>query len=99
MERAQIDKAYEPGQAEPAWVQRWLDAQVFGPQPGRGDDPSPFVVLLPPPNVTGVLHMGHVLANTLQDVFVRYYRMRGREALWWPGTDRARRRVGCPRAR
>ena len=89
MERAQIDKAYEPGVVEPHWARQWLEAGAFAPRAGHGSDPSPFVVLLPPPNVTGVLHMGHVLANTLQDVFVRYARMRGRETLWWPGTDHA----------
>jgi len=86
MDRGRIEGAYEPGQVEPAWVQRWLEEGVFTPRPAAGE---PFVVLLPPPNVTGVLHMGHVLANTLQDVFVRAARMRGRETVWWPGTDHA----------
>jgi valyl-tRNA synthetase len=85
-----IEGAYEPAQVEPAWVEKWLQAGVFAPRPAAaGVEPAPFVVLLPPPNVTGVLHMGHVLANTLQDVFVRAARMRGRETLWWPGTDHA----------
>ena len=91
MEKQRIEGAYEPGQVEPAWAQRWLEAGVFAPRAASGAeaDPTPFVVLLPPPNVTGVLHMGHVLANTLQDVFVRAARMRGRETVWWPGTDHA----------
>jgi len=89
MTQAAIDKAYDPAQVEPAWVRRWLDENAFAPRRRDGDDQPAYVVLLPPPNVTGVLHMGHVLANTLQDVFVRWARMSGREALWWPGTDHA----------
>jgi valyl-tRNA synthetase len=89
MSEAAIDKAYEPAQVEPGWVGRWLAAGAFAPRRQAGDDRPPYVVLLPPPNVTGVLHMGHVLANTLQDVFVRWARMSGRETLWWPGTDHA----------
>ena len=84
-------KAYDPSEVEPRWYTRWLEAGAFGPLPRgtSGGDASPFVVLLPPPNVTGVLHMGHVLTNTIQDTFVRFHRMCGREALWWPGTDHA----------
>jgi valyl-tRNA synthetase len=84
--------AYDPAQVEPRWCERWLQADAFRPQlrPENGNsDPEPYVVLLPPPNVTGALHMGHVLSSTIQDVFVRYQRMRGRETLWWPGTDHA----------
>jgi valyl-tRNA synthetase len=88
MERARFEAGYEPTQVEPRWVERWLAAGAAAPR-ARGVEAPPFVVLLPPPNVTGVLHMGHVLANTLQDVFVRYHRMLGRETLWWPGTDHA----------
>jgi valyl-tRNA synthetase len=87
---ASLDKTYEPSRFESAWYPRWLQANAFAPQPRPlHGDPSPYVVLLPPPNVTGVLHMGHVLSTTLQDVFVRFHRMRGRETLWWPGTDHA----------
>src|SRR5262245_15642624 len=87
---ASLDKTYEPSRFESAWYPRWLEANAFAPQPRPlHGDPSPYVVLLPPPNVTGVLHMGHVLSTTLQDVFVRFHRMRGRETLWWPGTDHA----------
>ncbi len=88
MDRAPIDKAYDPAQVEPPWVARWQESRAFAPVPSTNGLP-PYVVLLPPPNVTGVLHMGHVLANTLQDVFVRYARMQGRETVWWPGTDHA----------
>jgi valyl-tRNA synthetase len=91
MDRGRLDKAYDPSLVEPEWSARWLAAGAFAPRPRPelGPDTSPFVVLLPPPNVTGVLHMGHVLANTLQDVFVRWRRMLGHETLWWPGTDHA----------
>src|SRR6266850_1100206 len=78
---------YESHEVEPRLYQRWLDAGVFT---ARADSPKqPYVIVIPPPNVTGVLHMGHGLNDTIQDVVIRCARMRGREALWVPGTDHA----------
>jgi valyl-tRNA synthetase len=78
---------YESRVVEPGLYQRWLDAAVFT---AHADSPKqPYVIVIPPPNVTGVLHMGHGLNDTIQDVLIRCARMRGREALWLPGTDHA----------
>ncbi len=84
-----LTRPYEPQQTEPRWHDIWMRAGAFRPRARYGNEERPFVVLLPPPNVTGVLHMGHVLSSTVQDVFVRYHRMLGRETVWWPGTDHA----------
>jgi valyl-tRNA synthetase len=88
-----LPSQYEPGQTEPAIYQRWIDAGVFSADEKRstrnGGDRDPFVIVMPPPNVTAVLHMGHGLNNTVQDVIVRWRRMVGDEALWVPGTDHA----------
>ncbi len=78
---------YDPAAIESAVYQRWVDAGVFTAD--RSSDREPYVIVIPPPNVTDVLHMGHGLNNTLQDVMIRFERMRGREALWLPGTDHA----------
>src|SRR5437868_1686927 len=84
---------YEPGQVERAIYERWINAGIFSADEKRsrrnGGDRDPFVVVVPPPNVTAVLHMGHGLNNTVQDVIVRWRRMVGDEALWVPGTDHA----------
>jgi len=77
--------AYDPRPVEPAIYKRWLEAGVFQPRP----DGAPYVIVMPPPNVTAVLHMGHGLDITTQDVLIRFERMRGRAALWLPGTDHA----------
>jgi valyl-tRNA synthetase len=77
--------AYDPRPVEPAIYQRWLDAGVFQPRP----DAEPYVIVIPPPNVTAVLHVGHALNNAIQDVLIRFERMRGRAAEWLPGTDHA----------
>src|SRR5205085_54789 len=72
---------------------RWLSANAFGAEPSRsnrvGGDRTPFTIVMPPPNVTAILHVGHGLNNTIQDVVMRWARMRGTEALWVPGTDHA----------
>lgn len=84
---AELPKTYDPKTVEPKWYQRWLDAEVF-----RADVKSskpPFSIVIPPPNVTGVLTLGHVLNNTIQDILARRARMQGREVLWLPGTDHA----------
>ncbi|MCF0237417.1 MAG: class I tRNA ligase family protein, partial [Sphaerochaetaceae bacterium] len=79
-------KAYNPKDFEERIYAQWVEDGNFRPADGKGE---PFVVVMPPPNVTGVLHMGHALNNALQDVLVRYYRMTGRPTLWVPGTDHA----------
>ena len=80
--------AYDPRPVEPAIYKRWLEAGVFQPR-AQGEGGDPYVIVMPPPNVTAVLHMGHGLDITTQDVLIRCERMRGRAALWLPGTDHA----------
>ncbi len=80
-----MEKAYNPGAIEERWYQRWEEAGIFTP-PEQGE---PYSITIPPPNVTGILHMGHALDHTLQDIPVRFQRMRGRRTLWLPGTDHA----------
>jgi valyl-tRNA synthetase len=82
-----LGKVYEPHQVEKKWYQEWLEKGYF-----RADGTSskkPFCIVIPPPNVTGSLHMGHALNNTLQDILIRYKRMCGYDTLWMPGTDHA----------
>src|SRR6185369_5483483 len=84
---AEIPKAYEPQAVEDKWYRAWLDAKAFVADP---HSPKPaFSIVIPPPNVTGVLHMGHVLNTTIQDILARKARMDGKEVLWLPGTDHA----------
>jgi valyl-tRNA synthetase len=82
----EIPKTYEAGKAEEKWYSHWMNKGYFRSVP---DDREPYTVVIPPPNVTGVLHMGHMLNNTLQDVLVRRARMLGKNACWVPGTDHA----------
>jgi valyl-tRNA synthetase len=84
-----IDKTYQPSDVEPRISQAWEQALAF--RAGRPDraDAKPYCIVIPPPNVTGSLHMGHALNNTLQDILCRFERMRGRDVLWQPGTDHA----------
>ncbi len=77
---------YDPSSVEGKWYQYWLDNGFFRSLP---DEREPYTVVIPPPNVTGVLHMGHMLNNTIQDILVRRARMTGRNACWVPGTDHA----------
>ena len=77
--------AYDPRPVEPAIYKRWLDAGIFQPRA----DGEPYVIVIPPPNVTDILHVGHALNNTIQDVVIRFERMRGRAVEWLPGTDHA----------
>jgi valyl-tRNA synthetase len=81
-----ISKTYNPSETEDKWYQYWLDHQFFSSTP---DDREPYTIVIPPPNVTGVLHMGHMLNNTIQDVLIRRARMKGKNACWVPGTDHA----------
>ena len=81
-----ISKTYAPQEIEAKWYQYWLDNQLFKSVP---DEREPYTIVIPPPNVTGVLHMGHMLNNTIQDVLIRKARMEGKNACWVPGTDHA----------
>jgi len=86
MSSAEIPKRFEPQEAEGKWYQHWMEKGYFRSVP---DEREPYTVVIPPPNVTGVLHMGHMLNNTIQDVLVRRARMQGKNACWVPGTDHA----------
>ena len=77
---------YSPKEVESKWYQYWLDHKLFSSKP---DDREPYTIVIPPPNVTGVLHMGHMLNNTIQDILVRKARLDGKNACWVPGTDHA----------
>jgi valyl-tRNA synthetase len=81
-----IAKTYNPKETEDKWYQYWLDKEFFRSTP---DEREPYTIVIPPPNVTGVLHMGHMLNNTIQDVLIRRARMQGKNACWVPGTDHA----------
>ncbi len=81
----EISKTYSPQEIEKKWYDIWNERGYFKPK----DEGETFTILIPPPNVTGILHMGHVLNNTLQDVVIRYYRMKGLSTLWLPGVDHA----------
>ncbi|MBE6254193.1 MAG: valine--tRNA ligase [Prevotella sp.] len=82
----EISSKYSPSEVEGKWYQYWLDNKLFSSKP---DGREPYTVVIPPPNVTGVLHMGHVLNETIQDILVRHARMEGKNACWVPGTDHA----------
>lgn len=82
----ELASKYNPADVEEKWYQYWLDNKLFSSKP---DGREPYTVVIPPPNVTGVLHMGHVLNNTIQDILVRRARMEGKNACWVPGTDHA----------
>ena len=82
----EIASKYDPREVETKWYQYWLDNKLFASKP---DGRAPYTVVIPPPNVTGVLHMGHMLNNTIQDILVRRARMEGKNACWVPGTDHA----------
>ena len=82
-----ISKTYTPQEIEAKWYQYWLENKFFASKPNP--DKEPYSIVIPPPNVTGVLHMGHMLNNTIQDVLIRKARMEGKEACWVPGTDHA----------
>jgi len=87
MESKIMAKGYEPAEVEQKWYKYWEENNLFRAE-GRSDDP-PFCIVIPPPNVTGTLHMGHALNNTLQDILCRYKKMKGHNVLWQPGTDHA----------
>ena len=82
----EISSKYNPQDTESKWYQHWLDKNYFHSTP---DEREPYTIVIPPPNVTGVLHMGHMMNNTIQDVLIRRARMQGKNACWVPGTDHA----------
>jgi valyl-tRNA synthetase len=86
-----LEKTFDPTTAEPRIYAAWVDSGAFAPESALGRDPDakPFCMVIPPPNVTGSLHVGHALNHTLQDILARYQRMRGRAVLWLPGADHA----------
>ncbi len=83
----EIPKAYNPNEVEDKWYQYWEENNLFGSH--VNNDLEPYTIVIPPPNITGMLTMGHILNNTIQDVYIRYKRMQGYNALWVPGTDHA----------
>ena len=87
MEREILAKGYEPRDVEPKWYKYWEEENLFRAE--AHSDKDPYCIVIPPPNVTGTLHMGHALNNTLQDVLCRFKRMKGENVLWQPGTDHA----------
>jgi len=86
MTKMNIPSKYDPASVEDKWYSYWMEQEFFKSSP---DEREPYCIVIPPPNVTGVLHMGHMLNNTLQDVLIRRARMQGKNALWVPGTDHA----------
>ena len=83
----ELQKTYNPKQFEDKWYDFWMKNDLFSPKPGKKGET--FTIVIPPPNVTAILHMGHGLNNTIQDILIRYKRMTGYETLWVPGTDHA----------
>src|SRR6476661_7281994 len=82
-----LEKTFNPAEVEARHYARWEQGGYFAAHPNS--PATPFTIMMPPPNVTGSLHIGHALTFTLQDVLIRYHRMRGEDALWQPGTDHA----------
>src|SRR5438046_1356645 len=82
----EISKNFNHQSAEVKWYAHWLEKKYFNSYP---DDREPYTIVIPPPNVTGILHMGHCLNNTIQDILIRHARMHGKNACWVPGTDHA----------
>ena len=83
----ELEKTYDPAAIEDRLYEKWLNGKYFHAEVNRSK--KPFTIVMPPPNITGQLHMGHALDNTMQDILIRYKRMQGYEALWQPGTDHA----------
>ena len=82
----EIPAKYNPANIEDKWYEYWLENKFFHSEP---NEKEAYTIVIPPPNVTGVLHMGHMLNNTIQDILVRRARMKGKNACWVPGTDHA----------
>src|SRR3990167_8692090 len=82
-----LSKAYSPKEVEEKWLRIWLENELF--RSNAKSEKEPFSIALPPPNITGNLHMGHAFGNTIQDVLIRYHKMNGKNVLWQGGTDHA----------
>src|SRR3989338_8083545 len=89
MQQNEFPKTYEPHAVEDRWIKKWLESGCFAPGDVHGRSHQTYSIVIPPPNVTGSLHMGHALNSTLQDILVRYHRMNGENVLWVVGTDHA----------
>src|SRR3989338_7156265 len=89
MMEEKFKKPYDPSATESRIYELWEKSGFFNPDNLPGERNEPFTIIMPPPNVTGVLHMGHALGLTIQDIATRYQRMRGKKTLWLPGTDHA----------
>ena len=89
MKAIELEKSYNPKTFEDRIYAMWKDSGAFKPESSKGNGENPFVIVIPPPNVTGVLHLGHGLNNSLQDIIIRFHRMKGEPTLWVPGTDHA----------
>ena len=85
--RKELEKNYDPKDIEDRLYSKWISKKYFHAE--VNPDKKPYTIVIPPPNITGQLHMGHALDNTLQDILIRFKRMQGYEALWLPGTDHA----------
>ena len=84
---SELPKAYEPQAVEKQWYSKWLESGCF--HADESSEKEAYSIVIPPPNVTGILHLGHVLNNTIQDILCRRARQQGKEVLWLPGTDHA----------
>ena len=82
-----MEKRYDPKQIEEKWYSFWTEQGLFHGEPDG--ESNPYCIVIPPPNVTGILHMGHALNNTIQDILIRWRKMQGRNSVWIPGTDHA----------
>src|SRR5882757_5857004 len=82
----ELPKTFDPKGMDQRWYDRWMEKKLFESKP---DDRDPYTIVMPPPNVTGVLHMGHALNNTIQDILIRRAKMQGFNTCWVPGTDHA----------
>ncbi len=92
MAKRDIPKAYDPGAIEPRWAREWVETSLYTPEVAEQERPpseGAFSLALPPPNVTGSLHMGHMLEHTQIDILMRWRRMQGHRVLWLPGMDHA----------
>ena len=85
MSKKELSKVYEFSNLESKWYQKWEESNAFRPN----DSSDTFTIAIPPPNITGILHIGHILNNTLQDILIRKARMEGKSTLWQPGIDHA----------
>jgi len=85
--KREIPKRYDPGKIESRWYDFWMKKGYFGAR--AGSEKRPYCIVIPPPNITGSLHVGHALNNGLQDILIRFNKMRGMETFWLPGMDHA----------